>query len=248
MPLPGASCSRRKSARRAGRRGLRRPHKRRLAPRHVGLGESVHFAAHYLGMSIGKWDETIEPVRAERDMAAAIGPIRKGMAAGVRQVAKAWAAGMRGTADKPIIEMEFQAAIGQHAPARPCADRRRAADRPSFFAAACMGTSPPAAISIQRHSSLMAKLGQAGAAHHARPFRSLCISSAKRPLGSRPTPNVHAASRSLAPAHRAAQPALDESARALRRGVRRSVQCREPLRERGDGQGRAGADGVHRGS
>ena len=83
--------------------------------RHVGLGESIHFVAHYLGMKIGKWDESIEPVRAEHDMTAAIGPIRKGMASGVRQVARAWAAGAS-TTDAPLIQMEFQAAIGQADP------------------------------------------------------------------------------------------------------------------------------------
>ncbi len=83
--------------------------------RHVGLGESIHFVAHYLGMQIEKWDESIEPVKADRDMVAAIGPIRKGMAAGVRQVARAWAA-RAATTDAPLIQMEFQAAIGQHDP------------------------------------------------------------------------------------------------------------------------------------
>lgn len=83
--------------------------------RHVGLGESIHFVAHYLGMKIDKWDESIEPVRADRDLNATIGPIRKGMASGVRQVARAWAAGAS-TSDAPLIEMEFQAAIGQADP------------------------------------------------------------------------------------------------------------------------------------
>jgi hypothetical protein len=83
--------------------------------RHVGLGESIHFVAHYLGMKIEKWDESIEAVKADRDMTAAIGPIRKGMAAGVRQVARAWAVGADAS-NAPLIQMEFQAAIGQHDP------------------------------------------------------------------------------------------------------------------------------------
>lgn len=83
--------------------------------RHVGLGESIHFVAHYLGMKIDKWDESIEAVKADRDLSAAIGPIRKGMAAGVRQVARAWAKGAP-TTDAPLIQMEFQAAIGQADP------------------------------------------------------------------------------------------------------------------------------------
>ena len=83
--------------------------------RHVGLGESVHFVAHYLGLKIDRWEESIEAVKADRDMPAAIGPIKKGMAAGVRQVAKAWAPGAPRDAT-PIIQMEFQAAIGQSDP------------------------------------------------------------------------------------------------------------------------------------
>lgn len=83
--------------------------------RHVGLGESIHFVAHYLGMKIEKWDESIEAVKADRDLSAAIGQIRKGMASGVRQVARAWAKGAP-TTDAPLIQMEFQAAIGQADP------------------------------------------------------------------------------------------------------------------------------------
>jgi len=100
--------------------------------RHVGLGESLHFIAHYLGMPIARWDETIEPVTADRDMHAAIGPIRKGQAAGVRQVARGWASfrtpavtrGPQGSHDRgsaqdsssPVIQLTFQAAIGQPDP------------------------------------------------------------------------------------------------------------------------------------
>jgi 4-hydroxy-tetrahydrodipicolinate reductase len=80
--------------------------------RHVGLGESIHFVAHYLGFTIDRWEESIEPVKADHDMTAGIGPIRKGQASGVRQVAKAWTAG----AATPVIEMQFQAAIGQSDP------------------------------------------------------------------------------------------------------------------------------------
>ena len=73
-------------------------------------------------MKIDKWDESIEAVKADRDLSAAIGPIRTGMAAGVRQVARAWAPvpptfaaspNVGAPAQEPIIEMIFQAAIGQ---------------------------------------------------------------------------------------------------------------------------------------
>ncbi len=98
--------------------------------RHVGLGESVHFIAHYLGLKIDRWEESIEAVKADRDMPAAIGPIAKGKAAGVRQVARAYGtpAVTRGPQGPhapsplpnpnapPIIEMTFQAAIGQADP------------------------------------------------------------------------------------------------------------------------------------
>lgn len=108
--------------------------------RHVGLGESLHFVSHYLGLNVDKWTETIEPVKAERDLTCGLGPIPKGRAAGVRQVAKGWASknpllegGGRGwvrshtisqqvsdhegaALGDPIITMEFQAAIAQADP------------------------------------------------------------------------------------------------------------------------------------
>jgi 4-hydroxy-tetrahydrodipicolinate reductase len=78
--------------------------------RHVGLGESLHFVAHYLGLRIDAWHETIDMVRAERELACGLGPIRKGHAAGVRQTATGAHAG------KPVISMIFQAAIAQDDP------------------------------------------------------------------------------------------------------------------------------------
>lgn len=80
--------------------------------RHVGLGESLHFVAHYLGLPIGEWTETIEMVKATRALSCGLGPIPIGRCAGVRQVAFGWAPGAR-TSDKPVVELEFQAAIGQ---------------------------------------------------------------------------------------------------------------------------------------
>lgn len=78
--------------------------------RHVGLGESLHFLSHYLGVPIERWDETIAPVFAERDLECGLGPIPRGKVAGVRQLAK----GYRG--ERTVIELEFQAAIGQADP------------------------------------------------------------------------------------------------------------------------------------
>lgn len=78
--------------------------------RHVGLGESLHFLGQYLGIRIERWDEDIAPVKAERELTCALGPIHRGMISGVRQVA-------RGYADEEcVIHLEFQAAIGQEDP------------------------------------------------------------------------------------------------------------------------------------
>lgn len=78
--------------------------------RHVGLGESLHFIAHYLGLKIEHWEEDIEAVKAERDMVCGLGVVPKGVAAGVRQVARGYAD------DRCIVHLEFQAAIGQKDP------------------------------------------------------------------------------------------------------------------------------------
>lgn len=78
--------------------------------RHVGLGESLHFLAHYVGLPVERWEEQIEPVKADRDLVCALGSIARGKCAGVRQVA-------RGYHDERItLHLEFQAAIGQREP------------------------------------------------------------------------------------------------------------------------------------
>lgn len=75
--------------------------------RHVGLGESLHFLAHYLGWDLERWEENIAPVVAEEELSSASGAIPAGHAAGVRQVARGWRAG------EEVLTLEFQAAIGQ---------------------------------------------------------------------------------------------------------------------------------------
>ena len=75
--------------------------------RHVGLGESLHFVAHYLGFEVERWSETIEPVIAVRDLDCALGRIPCGHAAGVRQTAEGIVGGVS------VLRYEFQAAIGQ---------------------------------------------------------------------------------------------------------------------------------------
>jgi 4-hydroxy-tetrahydrodipicolinate reductase len=81
------------------------------ALRHVGLGESLHLVAKRLGLGVAKWDETIEPVIAARELSCELGPIPAGNAAGVRQIATAWDG--RG---EIVVRAEFQAAIGQADP------------------------------------------------------------------------------------------------------------------------------------
>ncbi|MCE2925572.1 MAG: hypothetical protein LW822_09000 [Phycisphaeraceae bacterium] len=78
--------------------------------RHVGLGESLHFVAHYLGLPFDRWEESIEPVIASTAMTCGIGAIPAGHAAGVSQLAT----GYRGST--PVVQLVFQAAIGQANP------------------------------------------------------------------------------------------------------------------------------------
>ncbi|HED64641.1 MAG TPA: dihydrodipicolinate reductase [Planctomycetes bacterium] len=79
--------------------------------RHVGLGESLHALASHLGMKIERWEETIEPVLANKPLESGLGPIPSGHAAGVRQVARGWVGG------EVRLELVFVAAVGQPDPA-----------------------------------------------------------------------------------------------------------------------------------
>ncbi len=78
--------------------------------RHVGLPESLHFLAHYLGIPFDGWKESIEPIIAERELSSSLGPIAKGRVAGVHQTAIA----KQGA--RAVIELEFKAAIGLASP------------------------------------------------------------------------------------------------------------------------------------
>ncbi len=78
--------------------------------RHVGLGESLHFIAHYVGLPLERWEEDIAPVKAERDLVCGLGTIPRGRIAGVRQVARGY------YDERCVIHLEFQAAIGQADP------------------------------------------------------------------------------------------------------------------------------------
>lgn len=77
---------------------------------HVGLGESLHFVAHYLGVRIDAWAESIEPVIAGAPLECGLGTIQPGHAAGVHQTARGMLNG------RDIIRLEFVAAIGQADP------------------------------------------------------------------------------------------------------------------------------------
>ncbi len=74
--------------------------------RHVGLGESLHFLAHYLGLTIERWDEDLAPVRADRDVVSGVGPIPRGRIAGVRQIARGY------HDERVVVSLEFIAAVG----------------------------------------------------------------------------------------------------------------------------------------
>jgi 2,4-diaminopentanoate dehydrogenase len=74
--------------------------------RHVGLGESLHFLAQQFGFRIERWEETIEPIKTERDLDSGLGPVKQGKACGVRQQARGWCDG------RVVITLEFRAAIG----------------------------------------------------------------------------------------------------------------------------------------
>lgn len=78
--------------------------------RHVGLGESLHFISHYVGIPIERWEEDIAPIKADRDMTSGVGPVQRGAVCGVRQVARGF------FDEQTVLHLEFQASIGQHNP------------------------------------------------------------------------------------------------------------------------------------
>ncbi len=73
--------------------------------RHVGLRESAHFIASALGFEIERYDETIRPVHAERELDSGLGRIARGRVCGVRQEARAF------EGERAVIELEFQASL-----------------------------------------------------------------------------------------------------------------------------------------
>jgi 4-hydroxy-tetrahydrodipicolinate reductase len=78
--------------------------------RHVGLGESLHFIAHQLGLTIDRWEEDLEAVRAVADIESALGLVKKRGICGVRQEAR----GYHGK--KVVVDLRFQASLGLEDP------------------------------------------------------------------------------------------------------------------------------------
>lgn len=78
--------------------------------RHVGLGESLHFLAHFLGWRVERWEETLVPVVADAERSGPLGTVPVGAARGVRQEARGWVAG------RVAIELVFVAALGEPEP------------------------------------------------------------------------------------------------------------------------------------
>ena len=77
---------------------------------HVGLGESIHLLAETLGLDFDRWHEHISPVIATGEMESAMGLIAHGDVCGILQFAHAF------SDDEKIIELVFQAAVGEPNP------------------------------------------------------------------------------------------------------------------------------------
>lgn len=80
--------------------------------RHVGLGESMHFLAHNLGIYIARWYESVDPIIAQHMVSSPdLGEIGKGMVAGIRQTAEGF-----DSDGLCAIRLVFAAAIQQEDP------------------------------------------------------------------------------------------------------------------------------------
>ena len=61
-------------------------------------------------MQVERWEESIEPVIADRELECGLGAVHPGQARGVRQVALGWVDGHK------ALELVFHAAIGEPEP------------------------------------------------------------------------------------------------------------------------------------
>jgi 4-hydroxy-tetrahydrodipicolinate reductase len=75
--------------------------------RHVGLSESMQFLARQLGWVLGKTEDRIEPVIADRTIQSEAMTIHSGQVAGVRQTGIGWVNG------EEKIKLSFQASVGE---------------------------------------------------------------------------------------------------------------------------------------
>ena len=78
--------------------------------RHAGLGESLHFLAHYLGKKLDRWEESIEPLFAEEALDSGLGRVEAGHSRGVHQVARGY------VGDEVVVELVFHAALAEPDP------------------------------------------------------------------------------------------------------------------------------------
>src|SRR5207237_3347724 len=78
--------------------------------RHVGLGESLHFIAKNLGLHIDRWEESLQPVHADKNVSSELGAVKKGAISGVMQEARGF------DGDRGVVKLLFQAAAGIEAP------------------------------------------------------------------------------------------------------------------------------------
>jgi 2,4-diaminopentanoate dehydrogenase len=75
--------------------------------RHVGLLESADMIAHAMGWELDEATETLEPVRAERDVTTPDLSISRGMPAGVEQI------GIGSVGGREVLRLTFRAAVGE---------------------------------------------------------------------------------------------------------------------------------------
>lgn len=149
--------------------------------RHVGLGESLHFVAHYLGLRIDAWSESIEPVITGVPLACGLGVIQPGEAAGVHQTARGMLQG------RDVIRLEFLAAIGQPNPH----DRIRVDADPPIDLILRGGVHGDRATTNIVVNALPCIIEAAPGLHTMATIRPVrAISLAARMPGARPTPHI----------------------------------------------------------
>lgn len=90
--------------------------------RHVGLPESVHMIAQALDWKLDRVEETLDPVRAEKEISSGYKKIQRGNPSGVEQFGKGFVEG------EEKITLHFRAAVGEE----KSYDRIKIKGTPSF--------------------------------------------------------------------------------------------------------------------